>query len=102
MNEITYKANHLKDQSARRIFRGDYIKTYTGLFKCVGQRNFTDRLPLIEVVKLDENLEVIPGVRCLMNGAGECIAKSDWNEYVASGAHLTPYELPFNVVEDNE
>jgi hypothetical protein len=102
MNTTTYKSNHLKDQNCVRIFRGDYIKTYTGIFKCVGQRNFTDRLPLIEVVKLDSELNVIPGVRSLMNGAGECIAKADWDDYIASGQHLIPYELPFNTVEETE
>lgn len=102
MNQTTYKANHLKDESCVRIFRGDYLKTYTGIFKCVGQRNFTDRLPLIEVVKLDANLEVIPGVRTFMNRTGQCIAKSDWSDYIASGEHLTPYELPYNTVEDSE
>lgn len=102
MNQVTYKSNHLKDDSWIRIFRGDYVKTYTGIYKVVGQRNFTDRTPLIEVMKLDNNLEVSGVVTTLMNNQGECIAKSDWEGYVASGKHLTPYELPYNTVEDTE
>lgn len=102
MNQITYKANHLKDERCVRIFVGDYLKTYTGIFKVVGQVNLTCGYPFIETVKLDANLEVIPGVRTFMNRTGECIAKSDWSDYIASGEHLTPYELPYNTVEDSE
>ena len=102
MNQVTYKTNHLKDESCIRIFRGDYVKTYTGIYKVVGQRNFTDRSPLMEAMKLTSNLETSGDVVTLSNNQGECIAKSDWDGYVASGQHLTSYELPYNTVEDNE
>jgi len=103
MNKVTYKANHMKDQSRIRIYRGDYLKTYTGIFKVVGQRNFSDgRAPIIEAVRLDAKLNST-GFICLITIlTGECIAKKDWSDYVASGKHLTPYELPYNTVEDNE
>lgn len=102
MNKVTYKSNHLKDQCCIRIFSGDYVKTYTGIYKVVGQRNFTNRTPLMEVMKLDSNFQASGAVTTLMNNQGECIAKSDWEGYVASGQHLTSYELPYNTVEDNE
>jgi len=102
MNQVTYKTNHLKDESCIRIFRGDYVKTYTGIYKVVGQRNFIGCSPLIEAMKLNSNLETSGDVVTLFNNRGECIAKSDLEGYVASGQHLTSYELPYNTVEDTE